>query len=259
MNREILSYISASRLKTWQTCRRQFYFRYIAKIETPLSPPLFVGREIHEALRWWNWARWRGESPDRDTLRSEFQDSWNQNLKRETILWKASDDPDKIKEAAWKTLDTYLDQGPVPLLERPEGVEVRIEAELGRQGYPPLLGIIDLIRPNGVIVDYKSSSRAPSGKLVAHQHATQLACYALLYRDATGRNEGGFELHYLIKSRSPKLVVSTFGPLSKNHEEELYQLIDDYLLGISREAWIKSPGQHCAWCDYFDRCGSLNS
>ncbi len=26
------------------------------------------------------------------------------------------------------------------------------------------------------------------------------------------------------------------------------------LEGIAREAWVPSPGQHCAWCDHLSSC-----
>ena len=90
------------------------------------------------------------------------------------------------------------------------------------------------------------------------QHATQLACYALLYREATGQPESGFELHHLIKTKAPKIIVSAFGPMSQPRQSELFRLIDDYLSGIAAEAWIPSPGQHCSWCDYAAECRAMS-
>jgi len=110
------------------------------------------------------------------------------------------------------------------------------------------------VRPGGRIVDYKSAARSPSEGMAEHQHATQLACYALLYRSATGERETGFELHHLIKTKVPKVIISTYGPMSAAMESELFFLIDDYLEGIAREAYVPSPGQHCAWCDFSGPC-----
>ncbi|HRQ87169.1 MAG TPA: hypothetical protein PLA50_00090 [Bacteroidia bacterium] len=45
-----------------------------------------------------------------------------------------------------------------------------------------------------------------------------------------------------------------YGPMTPAMESELLFLIDDYLEGIAREAWVPSPGQHCAWCDHLDLC-----
>ncbi len=54
----------------------------------------------------------------------------------------------------------------------------------------------------------------------------------------------------------PKVIISTYGPMSAAMESELFFLIDDYLEGIAREAWVPSPGQHCAWCDHLPSAGN---
>ncbi len=185
----------------------------------PTAPALFIGLQIHEVLR----------------------------------LWKKPEDEVIAREQAWFMLETYFAQCPVALDERPEGVEVEVECSLG-DGIPPVYGIIGLVRPPGRIIEYKSSARCPSEGMAEHQHATQLACYALLYRSATGERETGFELHHLVKTKQPKVIISAYGRMSAAMESELFFLIDDYLEGIAREAWVPSPGQHCSWCDHLALC-----
>ena len=249
-----LRYISASRLKCWQTCRRQFYFRYIERVHTPMAQALFVGQQVHEILRVWNWARWKDEPCDTEELHQVFDEQWQKEVADNDIAWKDDDDQAKAKAQAWSLLETYFAQPSVDPQEKPEGVEVRVECDLLLPGAPPLLGIIDLVRPGGRIVDYKTAARTPDPDLTAHQHQTQLACYALLYRESTGQRETGFELHHLIKTKQPKIMVITLDPMSVDMERELYALIRDYLSGIDDERWIPSPGQHCGWCDHLDRC-----
>ena len=250
---DLLRYLSASRLKCWQTCRRQFYYRYVERLVVPTAPALFIGRQIHEVLRLWNWAKWKNEPLSPGQLRAALEEHWEADAAKEFIPWKTPEDEATAKAQAWAMLETYFDQCPVAPDEPPEGVEVEVECSLG-DGLPPLYGIIDLVRPGGRIVDYKSAARSPSEGMAEHQHATQLACYALLYRSATGELETGFELHHLIKTKVPKVIISTYGPMSAAMESELFFLIDDYLEGIAREAWVPSPGQHCAWCDHLPLC-----
>jgi len=250
---QVLEYLSASRLKCWQTCRRQFYFRYVERIKTPTAPALFIGQQVHEILKLHNWSRWKGEPFDPAWLKSEFSDSWEEGLQADQIKWKKAADEAKAKEQAWAMLKTYFEQSPVPFSETPEGVEVEVECHLDRFDIR-LIGIIDLVRPSGLIIDYKTAARAPSVSAGSQQHATQLACYGLLYREATGTVESGFELHYLIKTKQPKILVTTLAPMSGRMQDELYRLIDDYLEGIAAEAWIPSPGQHCSWCDHATEC-----
>lgn len=252
---EWLRYLSASRLKCWQTCRRQFQFRYIERLTVPMARALFIGRQIHAVLCRWNWTRWKGEPIDPEQLRAFLDENWNAEAAAERlpIRWKQPGEEAIARDQAWSMLETYFTESPVDPAEAPVGVEVEVECSLG-EGIPPLYGIIDLVRPGGRIVDYKSAARSPDEGMAVQQHATQLACYALLYRGATGEKESGFELHHLIKTKVPKVVVSTYGPMSAAMESELYFLIDDYLDGIAREAFVPSPGQHCAWCDYRDLC-----
>jgi hypothetical protein len=250
---DLLRYLSASRLKCWQSCRRQFYYRYVERTVVPTAPALFIGRQIHEVLRLWNWAKWRQEPLPPEQLQAALNERWELDASKEFIPWKTPDDEANARDQAWSMLETYFADCPIAPEESPEGVEVEVECELGA-GLPPLYGIIDLVRPGGRIIDYKSVARSPDEGLAAHQHATQLACYALLYRSATGEMESGFELHHLIKTKVPKVIISTYGPMSAAMESELLFLIDDYLEGIAREAWVPSPGQHCAWCDHLDLC-----
>jgi len=70
-----------------------------------------------------------------------------------------------------------------------------------------------------LLIDYKSAARSPSEGMAENQHATQLACYALLYRSATGERETGFELHHLIKTKVPKVIISTYGPMAQVLEQ----------------------------------------
>jgi putative RecB family exonuclease len=151
-------------------------------------------------------------------------------------------------------LEHYLSHSPVPLEEKPEAVEVVVERDLDAQGLPPLKGVIDLVRQGGVIVDFKTTARAPDPVLAAHQNEVQLGCYALLYREAAGRPESGFELHHLVKTREPKLVVTTMSPIGTVQMRRLVRAMESYVQGVEAEDYVPSPGQHCAWCDFFGRC-----
>lgn len=249
---DVLQYVSASRLKCWSGCRRQFFYRYVERIETPTAPALFLGQAVHELLRLNNLRQWRGETHDSEQLREALESWWKRESPNARVAWKAPEDEGKAQQQTWTLFETYLEQQPVEAKQKPEGVEVRIDCELG-PGIPPLIGILDLVQ-SGVIIDYKTAARTPDPSMAAHQHVTQLCCYALLFREATGRKESGFELHHLIKTKQPKIAIHRLDPMTPTQEAQLFFLIDDYLDGIANERWLASPGPHCAWCDYSDRC-----
>jgi hypothetical protein len=59
----------------------------------------------------------------------------------------------------------YLHNTPIAPDEKPEAVEVGVEADLSGRGLPLLVGIIDLVRAGGRIVDFKTSARKPNAEL----------------------------------------------------------------------------------------------
>jgi putative RecB family exonuclease len=96
-------------------------------------------------------------------------------------------------------LELYLRETPIPSDEKPIAVEVRLEADLGKHGLPKLIGIMDLVRSGGTVVDFKTTAQTPNPERVAHQTEIQIISYGLLYRDGTGQTESGFELHHRSK------------------------------------------------------------
>jgi len=247
-----LDYLSASRLKCWQECRLKFFFRYVERLPSSSSPALFVGKAIHHVLQQWNLARWRGQPADADTLKPVFDSYWENKPEEDDIAW--GDSESDQREKAWGMLEHYFIHTPIPLEEKPEAVEVIVERDLDAHGLPPLRGVIDLVRAGGCIVDFKTSARSPDEGLAALLHETQLATYALLYREATGKDESGFELQFLIKTKQPKLVVTSLLPVSPDQVRRLLRLMESYVAGVEAEDYIPSPGLHCSYCDYQFEC-----
>lgn len=247
-----LEYLSASRLKCFQTCRLQFRFRYVDRLPTPVSPALFVGQVVHAVLQQWNLRRWRGTPFGRDILRGVFDEHWTSD-QPDGIVWTEAEATSQ-REDAWRVLEHYVTNPPLPPEEPPEAVEVRIDGEPPASGLPPLTGILDLVRGGGRIVDYKTAARAPDTDLALLQHEVQLGCYALLYRWATGGREGGFELHHLIKTKAPKVVVTLLDPMTPEREQRLLRVMDSYVAGVLAEDYVPSPGMHCGWCNHRTAC-----
>ena len=46
----------------------------------------------------------------------------------------------------------------------PEDVEVPVETDLSKHGFPMLIGVLDLGRDSGRIVDFKTSGQTPSAQ-----------------------------------------------------------------------------------------------
>ncbi len=249
-----LEYLSASRLKCFHTCRLQFYFRYVKKIPTLTSPALLVGQVVHAVLQAWNLARWRGEDTSLGRMEVTFASLWISKSVEEGIQWESAKEETEERATAWRILEHYLQNPPIPLEEKPEAVEVVVERDLLAHGLPPLKGVIDLVRGGGRIVDFKTTARTPDDAQARHLNEVQLGCYALLYREATGHPESGFELHHLVKTKTPKLIVTTLDPMEPGQIRSLIRLMESYVAGVESEDFVPSPGMQCSFCDYLTHC-----
>jgi putative RecB family exonuclease len=103
-------------------------------------------------------------------------------------------------------------------------------------------------------VDFKTSARTPDPEMLAHTTETQTTSYGVLYREATGHHESGIELHHLIKTKTPKLVVTQFAPATEQQITRLFHVIEAYLTGLEREDFVPSPGLQCGSCEFFNEC-----
>jgi putative RecB family exonuclease len=249
---KLLKTVSASRLGTWHGCKMKFYFRYVLEIKKPPTPALHSGSVAHLVLQAWNKARWRGEAFNPALLRLLFDAQWTAAQTGQQIRWDGEED--KEREATWRALENYFAQTPIQSTDRPEAVEAKIEADLSSHGLPNLVGVLDLVRAGRRIVDFKITAKTPDSGMVAHMHSVQLSCYGVLYRDATGQEESGFELHHIVKTKTPKLVVTALAPIQERHQTRLFRAINSYADGLSRKDFVPSPGFGCAACDYFHEC-----
>ena len=247
---ELTQTVSASRLSTWLQCRLKFHLRYVAGISKPPSAALHTGKAIHAVLQQWNLARWRGAPLDADAISAVFEAAWA-TQEGQCVVWE---DEAPVKASAFATLQTYLRETPIPLDEKPEGVEVSVEMDLASHGLPVLVGVLDLVRAGGRIVDFKTTSRTPDPEMVRHTTEVQTTGYALLYREATGKPETGIELHHLVKLKTPKLVVTETGPATEQQVSRLFHLIDAYVDDLERRDPVPSPGLQCSSCELFNEC-----
>ncbi len=241
--------VSASRLSCWLGCRLKFFFRYVLQITKSPTPALHVGSVVHTVLQQWNLDRWRRQPFETKRMREVFDKRWPDQGK---IKWDGEEDNDK--KQAWSLLETYFIESPIKANERPEAVEVAVEADLSRYGLPQLRGVLDLVRAGGRIVDFKTCGQTPTPDKAAHQHEVQTSAYAVLYRDSTGQQEQGIELHHLVKLKTPKFVLTTLPPMNEGQRVRLFKMMESYVEGLAREDFIPSPGLQCMGCEFFNEC-----
>ncbi len=102
-----------------------------------------------------------------------FDTLWSDPESNADIRWRGEEDQQKA--TAWSMIEAYFQQTPIPKGEKPQGVEVAIEADLIHRGLTKLVGIIDLVRPGGRIVDFKPHpSPQPRTNISSERAATDL-------------------------------------------------------------------------------------
>jgi putative RecB family exonuclease len=103
-------------------------------------------------------------------------------------------------------------------------------------------------------VDFKTMGKTPDEAMALHQNGVQLDCYSVLYREATGKREAGRELHHLVKTKVPKLIITVAEPMREPERHRLFRLLEHYVAGLEREDFVPSPGMQCTGCEFFDEC-----
>ncbi len=232
--------VSASRLNCWLQCRLKFYFRYVQKISKPKTAALHYGSVVHLVLQQWNLTRWRRQPFEIAKLKQVFDTGW---LDQGGVIDWDDEEPEQ-KISAWNVLTQYFTATPIKADEMPEAVEVPVEADLSQHGLPVLIGVLDLVRAGGRIVDFKTAAKTPDADMALHQNGVQLDCYSVLYREATGKREAGRELHHLVKTKVPKVIITPAEPMLEYQRTRLFRLCRRQVRGIAwsdSEAYQRNP------------------
>lgn len=249
---ELQQTVSASRLGLWHSCRLKFLFRYVLQIKKAPTPSMHCGSSVHAILQAWSMSRWRREPFVTERFKALFNVRWLALQAESKINWDGEEDAER--SSSWRALEHYFTETPIKADEKPEAVEVSVSADLSKHGLPTLVGVIDLVRAGGRIVDFKLTGKTPDPEMVTHMHGTQLTAYSILYRDATGRTEGGLELHHLVRTKAPKCIITSMPPATEQHVTRLFRAIESYQEGVARQDFVPSPGFACLGCEFVNEC-----
>jgi putative RecB family exonuclease len=151
---DLLASVSASRLACFQQCRLKFYFKYVLGLTKPRTPALHLGSTAHSVLKAWSKARWKSQHLSLKQLHDIYSNTWVLQEDGE-VEWEAGEEAEQ-KKMGFKLPETYFRESGISSEEKPEAVEVSVSADLMHHGLPNLIGIIDLVRPGGRIVDFKT-------------------------------------------------------------------------------------------------------
>ena len=250
-----LDHVSASSLKLYLTCSLKYRFKKVLGLEEPTGPSLHLGKAVHAGLQAFHLGRWRGQSHDLQTVLQAYEHAFLDPEEIESIPFKDEKDRDKCFEQGKNLVNAYLESDHASMSEIPRGVEVRLESEFKQIPYP-LLGYVDLVREGNIPVDFKTCAATPNLDLEAFQHELQLTAYQLLIEEATGEKVEGRELVFLVKTKTPKIVVHRLSPATESDKDRFWSMVGAALDGIHHVRFYPQPGMHCSWCHFRKECAA---
>lgn len=263
---DIFSY---SRISTYFNCPKQYKFRYVDKIPSPVPEgiELFLGSRFHEAMEYL-YQEIPREVLSLEKLKKYFQmlweEKWNECVKKQKE--KNFQSPIRIVRKN-ETMQDFFQKGQLFLenyykkyypfnQDYTEGLELKVLFDLDPEGQYKMQGYIDrLARDNQGILwihDYKTNSRKLSKDDVNFDD--QLALYQVgINQSAKYQSFSGVKLmwHFVAFSDNESLV-------SECTQEKLVQLKRKYISKIQKikadQVYPTQVSRLCEWCEYLTLC-----
>lgn len=248
-----LDHISASSLKLYLGCSLKFYFKKVLQLPEPSSQSLHLGKAVHAGLQTFHLGRWRGKPHDLKTVLEAYEKALAEQQEADPVDFDTDSDREKLFTKGKTVLEAYLKSEHAMMPEIPLGVEVRLEDHFPKLP-SPLLGYVDLVRKGNIPVDFKTCASTPNLELEAFQHELQLTAYQLLIEEATGEQVEGRELVFLVKTKTPKVIVHRLPPATEQDKARFWSIAQAAIDGIYHERFYPQPSMACSWCHFREHC-----
>ena len=245
---------SHSSLNCFETCPKQYHFRYIEKIRVDLEGiEAFVGKQVHEILERLYLFVAEGKVPSLERVLFRYRENWEERFDADRIrIVRSGTEPGFYRTNGARCLENYYRRHYPFDADETLGLEKRIRFQIDEEGKYKIRGVIDrLVRAQDgalEIHDFKTSARVPSQATLDSDR--QLALYEIGVRQQLGE-EGAVRLvwHYV---RPDRLRTSVRTP------EQLAELRAATALVIDRirseKEWAPRRGPLCDWCEYKEIC-----
>lgn len=255
--------LTKTRLKTWVTCARKFYYSYIEDIETEETEAMVRGKDIHKLIEDY-YENILEYSKDNDTIPDTLFDF----LENDDVDWQQYLDPYLIhflsfERRRWENSDNMDEWAPIAIEE--EGWE-----QLHSEDLPVSMGYTDIILPaggftefmeneGGILIDVKTG-KTSSEKYQNHENGgvdLDLAFYRLLFESEY--DIVGIGAYY---PKGDDLVLKR----PSEARAEFIKEVSEEIASADKDDITDFPlktGPLCAWgedensrCEYYDMCES---
>lgn len=238
--------LSATRIKQYLTCPRQYRYVYVERLPVTLTPQLVFGKAIHQVLQQLHiWYLENDALPGQDEAFTQFMELWREALRvGQPIFTEKSGTPEQFETIAGPIIGNFLRRyGSLP----PLAVEFAFELEWRDH---VLCGIIDRIEVADtglVVVDFKTGKAKPT--IASLNNDLQLTIYAYAVEQVFSVPVERVVFHHL---RSDAEMPTTRDAGDFRHLLEA--VLPSVVSGIEAGMFPPSYGFHCNWCDFRERC-----
>ena len=245
---------SPSSLGSFENCPRQYWFRYVHKVEVDTEGiEAFVGKRVHEILERLYQFVAEDMVPSLERVIWRYHKVWEQHFRPERLrIVRREMKPHDYRMMGARCIENYyrrhypFDHGETL------GIERKITVELDPIGRYKMRGIVDRLTraPDGAleIHDYKTGRRVPRQDELDDDR--QLGVYELALRQELGE-EGPVRLvwHYLLSNQE------RHSERSPAQREALRERVIREIDGIRAEQeWAPRTSGLCDWCEYRQWC-----
>ena len=245
---------SHSSLNCFETCPKQYHFRYIEKIRVDLEGiEAFMGKRVHEILERLYLFVAEGKVPSLERVLFRYRQNWEERYDVDRIrIVRSGTEPGFYRSGGARCLENYYRRHYPFDADETLGLEKRIQFQIDEEGKYKIRGIIDrLVRAQDgalEIHDFKTGARVPTQANLDGDR--QLALYEIGIRQQLPEEDAiRLVWHYV---RSDQLRTSVRTPEQLADLREATARIIDRIR--SEKEWAPKRGPLCDWCDYKEVC-----
>lgn len=249
----MIEHLSASQINLYLQCSLKYRYQYVDKLPKPFkSSGLAFGSVLHSTLDFFHKQKIKGNGVTLDKILKIFDVDWFCQKVENEIRYKNGEIETELLLQGKQILTKYFHsyEGRPVASETPFSLPF-IEPVTGEILGPTLNGIIDLIEPDHVIVEFKTTVRTMDEQTA--EDSVQLTCYAYAYRMLFRREPKALKIINFVKNKTPKIV-----PLETKREtrdlQRLFYLAQEVLRGIGSGVFFPQPNFMCKDCEYGEPC-----
>lgn len=259
-----LDHLSWSGIKTYSTCPRKFFYRYIEKAPEEFVPAaLAFGSAFHSALDHVHQSLIEGAPlPPVETLLEKYGESWKSETARAPeVLFSKTEDEKSLSELAQRMLAAYLDyigatgvgDNGARIIAIEHSHRFHLLADV-----PPIEMRLDLLELAGtdlIVSDVKTARSRWNDQKVA-ESMPQLVLYATAMASLV-KELGAKRIvpRFLVVTKAKAPVVQVLEPMASQADvERLKNQVFDTWAAIQAGVFVPRESWQCAQCPYKRRC-----